>query len=268
MSSFKKYLLIDPVKYEELITKAQSTKGNDILVHPNIKAVKEIDNKMSSILNDSTKSDHQKIDEYSSNLDSYLRNFKNALEVPKRDAILGERKVETEDAHQVKEMSNISQEPTANEQQENKESIPVSYRPTATHLTTFINRNKNFEVKNSELKYKGKRTFQSDFSQLLDGVVRFKKPPSNSKADIDGFVTLLRQEGYPVTRLGYVRRNNSRKSDTQGNSSSLIAVQMRTSKLQMTIDRLTPVSTPTKKKATKSNTVASPSTIFQRWEKV
>ena len=148
MSSFKKYLLIDPVKYEELITKAQSTKGNDILVHPNIKAVKEIDNKMSSILNDSTKSDHQKIDEYSSNLDSYLRNFKNALEVPKRDAILGERKVETEDAHQVKEMSNISQEPTANEQQENKESIPVSYHPTATHLTTFINRNKNFEVKN------------------------------------------------------------------------------------------------------------------------
>ena len=72
MSSFKKYLLIDPVKYEELIAKAQTSKGNDILVHPNIKAVKEIDNKMSSILNDSTKSDHQKIDEYSSNLDSSL----------------------------------------------------------------------------------------------------------------------------------------------------------------------------------------------------
>ena len=46
MSSFKKYLLIDPVKYEELIAKAQTSKGNDTLVHPNIKAVKEIDNKM------------------------------------------------------------------------------------------------------------------------------------------------------------------------------------------------------------------------------
>ena len=71
-SSFKKYLLIDPVKYEELIAKAQTSKGNDILVHPNIKTVKEIDNKMSSILNDSTKSYHQNIDEYSSNLDSSL----------------------------------------------------------------------------------------------------------------------------------------------------------------------------------------------------
>ena len=267
MSSFKKYLLIDPVKYEELIAKAQTSKGNDILVHPNIKAVKETDNKMSSILNDSTKSDHQKIDEYSSNLDSYLRNFKNALEVPKRDAILGEKKVTTEDVHQVQEIPNISQDSIVNKQHENKQSIPVSYRPTATHLTAFLNRNKNFEVKNHELKYKGKRVFQSDFSQLLDGVVRFKKPSVNSKVDIDGFVSLLRQEGYPVTRLGYVRRNITGKSDMQGNSSSSVGVQKKASKLQKTIDRLTPVSTPAKTKARKSKTVTQ-SKIFQQWEKV
>lgn len=70
MPSFKKYLLFDSVKFEDLITKAQSGKRNDILVHQNIKAVKDIDDKMSSILNDSTKTDHQKIEEYSTNFDS------------------------------------------------------------------------------------------------------------------------------------------------------------------------------------------------------
>ena len=89
MTSFKKYLLIDPEKYDQLLTKVNGYKDNNILVHPNIKAVKEIDNKISSILNDDLKSDQQKVDEYSSKLDSYLRNFRNALEVTKKDAILG-----------------------------------------------------------------------------------------------------------------------------------------------------------------------------------
>ena len=55
------------------------------MTHPNIKAVKEIDSKMTYILNDNMKSDQEKMEEYSKNLDCYLRNFKNALEVPKRD---------------------------------------------------------------------------------------------------------------------------------------------------------------------------------------
>ena len=95
------------------------------------------------------------------------------------------------------------------------------------HLTAFINRNKNFEVKIHELKYKGKRIFQSDFSQLLDGVVRFKKHSVNSNVDIDWFVSLLRKEGYPVAQLGYVRRNITGKSDMQVNSSSSVGVQKK-----------------------------------------
>ena len=106
-------------------------------------------------------------------------------------------------------------------------SIPVSYHPTATHLTAFLNITKNFEVKIQELKYKGKRIFQSYFSQLLDGVVRFKNPSVNSKVDIDWFVSLLRQEGYPVTQLGYVKKNITGKSEMQGNSSSSVGVQKR-----------------------------------------
>ena len=53
----------------------------------------------------------------------------------------------------------------------------------------------------------------------------------------------------------------------QGNSSSSVGVQKKASKLQKTIDRLTPVSTPAKTSARKSKT-STPSKIFQQWEKV
>ena len=270
MASFKKYLLIDPVKYEELFAKVQLHKGNDILVHPNIKAVKTIDNKMSSILNDDKKSDLQKIEEYSTNLESYLRNFKNALEISKRDAILGENKHATPDAATMNHLPkgpSIDLDTPVSKEYKSEKDIPLSYRPTATHLTSFLNRNNNFEVKNQELKYKGKKKFQSDFSQLLNGIVRFKKPSSNSKSDIDEFVSLLRQEGYPVTRLGYVRRNNTKKTVVPEDSSSRIVMKKKTSKLQNTIERLCAGSTPSKRRAVSSKSV-TPSKIYEKWENV
>ena len=264
MTSFKKYLLIDPEKYDQLLTKVNGYKDNNILVHPNIKAVKEIDNKISSILNDDLKSDQQKVDEYSSKLDSYLRSFRNALEVTKKDAILGQTKHDAvaDDPPQsvpVQGKSYISDEKSS------KESIPPSYRPSASHLTSFLTKNKNFEISdNGELKYKGKRQFHSDYPKLLDSVVRFRKPSSGSKTEVNDFVTLLRQEGYPVTRLGYVRRNNIQTANTKENNSSSIDSKGKKPKLQKDIDRLSSGTTPKKKTA---NTFSS-AKIYQKWEKV
>ena len=225
MSSFKKYLLIDPDKYEEMVSKTKTLKSDDILVHPNIKAVKQIDRDMSSILNDSEKSDQQKVDEYSSKLDSYLRNFRNALEVTKKDAILGQTKHDAV-ADDPPQSVTVQGKSYISDEKSSKESIPPSYRLSASHLTSFLTKNKNFEISdNGELKYKGKRQFHSDYPKLLDSVVRFRKPSSGSKTEVNDLVTLLRQEGYPVTRLGYVRRNNIQTANTKENNSSSIEMK-------------------------------------------
>ena len=264
MSSFKKYLLIDPDKYKEMVSKTKLLKSDEILVHPNIKAVKQIDHEMSSILNDSEKSDQQKVDEYSSNLDSYLRNFKNALQVTKQDAILGKREEDVLAARPVE--SNLSVHPQKSyelERESSEQKIPSSYRPVASHLTVFLNKNKNFEIgKNGELKYKGKKRFQSHYPELLDGVVRSRKPSSGTKNEINDLVSLLKQEGYPVTRLGYVRRNNTGKVITKAESSSTVEIKRKPSKLQSSIDRLSKGLTPKKKNK------FSPNKIYEKWEKV
>lgn len=266
MSSFKKYLLIDPDKYEEMVSKTKTLKSDDILVHPNIKAVKQIDRVMSSILNDSEKSDQQKVDEYSSNLDSYLRNFKNALQVTKQDAILGKRGNDILAVNPVDGNPPIHPQNTSDiERAAPKQDIPASYRPAASHLTAFLNKNKNFEVgKNGELKYKGKKRFQSHYPELLDGVVRSRKPTSGTKDDINDLVSLLKQEGYPVTRLGYVRRNNTGKVTSKAKSTSTIEIKQKPSKLQRSIDRLSTGVTPKKQKTDKF----SPAKIYEKWEKV
>lgn len=248
MTTFKKYFLIDPEKYEQLLIKNEAATNNDILTHPNIKAVKEIDSKMTSILNDNMKSDQEKIEEYSTNLDSYLRNFKNALEVPKRDAILGTKKKDdilstdlelsqTRDKH-----TNVLDQSATNV---HLSGIPASYRPNASHLTSYIKKHKNFEIdQNGSLKYKGKKMFDSDYNKLLESVVRFRKP-LDGKTDINEFVSLLRQEGYPVTRLAYVRRNDIRAPKPVDKSSSTI-VKRKTSKIQRSIERLSSGLTPKK----------------------
>lgn len=82
----------------------------------------------------------------------YLRNFKNALEVTKQYAILGEQRDKTEEVNQVQNTHNVTQDSVTNNQQQTEESIPPSYRPTAIHLKSFLNKNKNFEVQNQELK--------------------------------------------------------------------------------------------------------------------
>lgn len=256
MSTFKKYLLVDPEKYKQLLSKTQTPSQSDILTHPNIKTVREIDNKMTQILNNNYKSDQEKIEEYSSNLDSYLRNFKNALEVPKKEAILGEKRSDTRtlDIQNSTEPENYIEKTFFNSI---PESIPVSYRPKATHLLSFLTKNKNFEIsQNGELKYKGKRSFQSDYNKLLDSVVRSKKL-SDGNGDTKEFVTLLKQEGYPVNRLAYVRRNQVSSLSTKPITSATLKSKKPT-KLHQTINRLSSGNTPKRNSSSK---------ILKQWAK-
>lgn len=208
MSKFRKYYLVEAEKYKHLVeNKNSNDRTNDILAHPNIKAVKKIDSDISGILKDPKLNDTEKMDAYASQLDSYIRNFRNALEVPRGQALLGAKKVS---------MFNTPKEPTQQPNLENQNEdaklfnesdISPSYLPRAHHLATFMKQNKKFSVgEDGNLKYKGVDIFNSQPNDLLKGVVRHKKPLGDNKA-LDQFISSLKEEGYPVSRLGYVRRN-------------------------------------------------------------
>lgn len=238
MTSFHKYYLVDPDKYNLLVesSKKQVDNSSDILQHPNVKAVQNIDNKISKIFHNSASSDVEKMDEYNGQLDSYIRNFRNALEVPKRDALLGSKRnhndeIEPHSSETVYKpaSSDVKTKPlmtssnsfldTAEKPPDNYsfssiiDSIPPSYKPYVQHLSSFLQRNKNFEIdKNGALKYKGVRAFKSNAGNLLEDAVRYKKPLGNTD-EVNSFVSKLKEEGYPVVRLGYVKRLSKQNID-------------------------------------------------------
>ena len=88
MSSLKKYFLIEPERYNELVSHSKSRA--DLLTHPNVKVLKEIDTKIDDILKEPATSDVEKLDQYNSNLDRYKRNFRNAIETSRKDAFLAD----------------------------------------------------------------------------------------------------------------------------------------------------------------------------------
>ena len=56
MASFKKFFLVAPEEYSRLVNQSKS-KG-ELLTHPNVKALKEIDNKIDSILQETRSEEH------------------------------------------------------------------------------------------------------------------------------------------------------------------------------------------------------------------
>lgn len=226
MTTFRKFLLIEPEKYKKLIERNEihtSNENNDILAHPNIKTVKKIDKQMTNILNNNQTDDNTKMEKYNSLLERFLRNFHNALEVSKRDAILGNKT--EQNSIQTKSVS-PEKKPTEELPETNKlsdimKTIPRSYQNSAKRLFGFIEKNPNFQIKDGTLKYKDGEHFSSDVSELLSGVVRSKKLGDNPRSTVD-LLAALKEEGYPIHQLASVRKQQRSRIPVVGARQSRI----------------------------------------------
>jgi len=184
----KKYYLIDPSKYEMLKSAAsarneEQQNNSDMFAHPNIKNVKDI----------SDLTDFEKVEKYNALLEKYIRNFRNALETSKSEAILGEPASKTIDLKNTTENESIKQFQSL---EESLDSIPTSYRQKARKLVDFLKNNNSFSVnQNNELLYKDQVLRGSNVNQ-----VRSKKPIT-SDALFTQFVENLNAEGYPAKQI-------------------------------------------------------------------
>lgn len=222
MASFKKFFLVAPEEYSRLVNQSKS-KG-ELLTHPNVKALKEIDNKIDSILQETTASDVEKLDEYNSELDSYKRNFRKAIEVPRKDALFGDpipRNLNSNTPSTPSTPSPIA-DPVQREDKPRKgffqgslNAIPSSYQLTAAKLARFMESSKDFTISASgRLKYKGKELNESDATDLFKRAVTFKQTFGKQKEDVKKFLSALEESGFPTKSLPYSRMLKARDMRT------------------------------------------------------
>ena len=227
MSKFRKFLLVDPDQYNKLLEKyqhqQQKQSDESLLTHPNIRNVKRIDNQITEILQDKKLTDTEKMESYAAELDSFLRNFRGALETSKRDAFLGpktspadsmataehESRTGTSPAKTLDDSSVTAKSHDAKKAQEDlydMSTLPKSYQGVAQQLSTFLQQNPNYTInENGEVKYKDSDNFGPNIAELLNGVVRYKTPLTGRKS-LNRLVETLKEEGFPISRLGYVKK--------------------------------------------------------------
>jgi len=185
----KYYYLIEPKRYEEMTTLQQNTTApiketnpptpmetlehptkTNPFIHPNLKAVYELDKDMKSILSSETLSEHDKVNMYNEKLAYYLNNYKSALNVPKKEALLGESKpaevIDEKVPHQEKSIDDAQL----------ISNLPLSYRRKGKVLLKRLADDKsNIKVLPSgEIAYKGKTIHSSNIEKLLNAAVRSK----------------------------------------------------------------------------------------------
>lgn len=181
MKYAKKYLLIEPTRYDRLTAQAKDSVEKpepaantpiskpSSLVHPNIKRVNNIEKDMAKIISDDYQSDYDKVQKYASKLDSYLRNIRLALTQSAKDSIIGiEQKPST-----LEDTSNI---PKSINQLTS--TIPKTYQGKANQLLKFMTDNGVEWDSNGVVKVAGHPIMGSNITQLVNDAVRQKRPLS------------------------------------------------------------------------------------------
>lgn len=203
MTKAKKYYLVDPVKYEKLVQSQvlsdSKPEVNNTFTHPNVKAVGELDNEMKKILSDEKLTDFEKVEQYNSKLESYLQNFRSAIETPKREALIGKTSPDNENKNTV-----INQPdhplPTHDLIESELALIPESYRKNGKRLLNFLKSSKSFSWDEAgQVKYRDKAIHGSNISKLLNDAVRNRKITSQ-RSTYDEFLKALDTEGYPINK--------------------------------------------------------------------
>lgn len=204
MEFSRKYILVDPIKYEKLVAMESKSKQLDstakdssIFAHPNVERVYELDNEMKDVLNDSSLSDFDKAMQYGEKLQSYLGNFRTALSKPKTNALIGpipkpinQQNLNTD----TKEDTKLGIDKLIT-------TIPKTYHSKATHLLDFMKTNPNIAWRDDgKIIYKDQVLTESTITTLVGDMIRLRKPRSDEK-DVNLFLSALETEGYPTSKL-------------------------------------------------------------------
>lgn len=215
MESGKKYMLVDPNKYERFMSLEKQSKNQEpakkdttIFSHPNVERVHELDNEMRTVLNDTSVSDFDKAMQYGEKLQSYLNNYHTALTTPKSEALIGplpkisERKDQNQPTGEEKERLSTFDRMLSN--------IPKSYLSKGARLINFLKKNGNITWnEDGKIMYKGKILPNSNIATVVHDLIRIRKPQSDGEV-IDVFRGALATEGYPMTALA--KNSNKRKA--------------------------------------------------------
>lgn len=242
--SFRKYYLVEPDTYNELVRSSNSKA--DSLQHPNVKAFKEIDSKIDTILNKQSTSETEKLDEYNSNIDSYKRNFRNAIGKSRKDALFGDPTPQETNSFNLQPLGQTksispaafsTSTPVATpkselfEPDENKKkifddtmkTIPHSYHSSANKLAKFIDSSKDFSIASSgRLKYKGKAINDSDAGALFKSAVTYRHIFGKHKQAVQNFLTALTESGFPTKSLPYTRMLSALEKKSIASKKSLM----------------------------------------------
>lgn len=183
MKHAKKYFLIEPSRYEELLNcnrdkeqhkPIQNNSTSDVLVHPSIKSISTLDKEMSSILTDTSQNDYDKAQRYASKLDSYLRNIHSALTKTAKESIIGDQKIQTEG-----QSMDAAKNPHEWSIENLVSTVPKTYQLKAADLLKFMINNGFDWNEKGVVKADGKVISGSNITELLHDAVRQKKPVSN-----------------------------------------------------------------------------------------
>lgn len=160
---------------------------DNTFMHPNVKAVQELDRDMKTILASTSMSDNEKVARYNEKLALYLNNFKTALEVPKKEAIIGKSAapplLPTENDVPISAATNHGFQSIL-------DSIAKSYRPKATKLLNYLQQTPTGiqALPTGEIALDGTTIPRSNISKLLTAAVK-NVPLGN--ADLPGYKEFL-----------------------------------------------------------------------------
>lgn len=272
MEFAKKYLLVDPSKYEKLVTLTKETKQQDtppkdpsIFSHPNVERVHELDNEMKEVLDDSSMSDFDKAMKYGEKLHSYLGNFRTALTTPKVEALIGQRPVLTD-----KQMTTSPKIEQSMSTDKIISAIPKTYHSKAAHLLNFMKANPNISWgDDGKIMYKDKVIENSNVNTLVGDMIRLRKPQSDQTV-VKQFLSALETEGYSIS--GLPRKTNRNKPREKISARSRIPVKANQRKSVHKYNKgTTNYSIKPVKESDRSKTPASEkalSTLLTKWKSI
>lgn len=187
MKTATKYYLIEPTRYEQLSAQRKNSKQEPeiatattadsksvALVHPNVKRVNKIDQEMTGILNDDVQSDYDKMQQYASKLDSYLRNIRLALTKSTKDSIIG-----TASKKSKEDLQKIDSDHYMYKSFDQLIStVPKTYQGKAIELLKFMSQHNIHWDETGLVKVAGDPITGSNITQLVHDAVRYKRPTS------------------------------------------------------------------------------------------
>lgn len=226
MEHAKKYYLVEPAEYENLVRIADSKKTDKslqekIFINPFVKKTMNINKDLKEIINDNQLTDYDKAEIYNREMDNYMKNFKQSLTTSTKQALLGD--TTKQDLIHPPVQNSPSSQVTSNNLDLIIKDIPPSYRPQAERVLKFLSSNPSFEwADNDRLLHRGKE-IEGSPSQLIGDIVRQRRPVS-SMSDLNQFSEILTQEGFTLNKSKIPLPNTDLRKPTKRKGEPNLAI--------------------------------------------